>query len=301
MVELKQRYHDLRGLPLFFQLGPVRGRVLGFGMHRPTWWRNFLHTHSYYEVCAAFQGRGYFQHQAVHHEVSTGDLFVALPQMPHEIIASESDPLGIFYWSFTLEERDDLQVDRPWANTLDAWRQRHDGSVVVSAPHLLPLFDLISAELNQGAPGYTFALQALCHKLQIDLLRAFAGNTFSESGVAPASFDAHTAIVNEVQRFLNDNFHRQLRLRDVAAQLYLSERHINRLFKRHTGRTIMQQLTYIRLAQAKRLLLDPTCTIGEVAHQVGLADVRYFATLFRKHTGQTPTLFRQQRGTQTLS
>jgi len=47
-----------------------------------------------------------------------------------------------------------------------------------------------------------------------------------------------------------------------------------------------------RLAKAKKLLSTTSMPVGEVALSCGIEDVSYFSTLFRKHTGLTPSAFR---------
>jgi AraC-like DNA-binding protein len=103
--------------------------------------------------------------------------------------------------------------------------------------------------------------------------------------------------VQTAARYVRDNYARPIQVRDVAAQVHLSERHLARLFARETGRSILEYLTDLRIEAASQLLLDETLPIKQVARQVGYPDAHYFTTLFGKHTGLTPGVYRQRRGT----
>ena len=51
-----------------------------------------------------------------------------------------------------------------------------------------------------------------------------------------------------------------------------------------------------RMERAKELLLEGV-QVQEVTYELGYKDRPYFSELFKKHTGKTPTEFRQQYDT----
>src|SRR5690606_41476700 len=98
-------------------------------------------------------------------------------------------------------------------------------------------------------------------------------------------------------RYLHDTDTRSILGRDVAAQVPLSERHTNPLFRQVMGVSIKEYLTNFRLEIAAQLLLNRQSSVTEVAFAIGYHDVRYFITLFRQHTGFTPAAFQRREGT----
>ena len=69
-------------------------------------------------------------------------------------------------------------------------------------------------------------------ELMVDVARLLQERPFPQQLLI---FDPRKSLINEVIRFLYDNLNGRLQLRDIAAQFHLSERHINRLFKKATG------------------------------------------------------------------
>ncbi|MBO0880788.1 MAG: helix-turn-helix transcriptional regulator, partial [Mycobacterium sp.] len=96
---------------------------------------------------------------------------------------------------------------------------------------------------------------------------------------------------------LHDNYERELRVRDVAAQVHMSERHASRLFRQATGTPIRAYLQRLRLDVAATLLAERELSVKEIAHSCGYPDVRHFTTAFRLHHGMTPAAFRAASGT----
>lgn len=87
-----------------------------------------------------------------------------------------------------------------------------------------------------------------------------------------------------------------LSLEDTAARLGISEGYLARIFRKKTGKTFFDYLTFVRMRQAMELLLDPAARIQEVAAAVGYTDQRNFSQRFRQIVGCTPTEFRQGKG-----
>ncbi len=162
-----------------------------------------------------------------------------------------------------------------------------------------PTLELLTGEVVRREPGCVQVIEGLVGKLLLDTARAVT-DTHPVTGEQPAH-DLTETLVRDMVRYLHDNYNRPIRVRDVAAQAHLSERHTNRLFRQVMGTSIKDYLTRYRLDIAAQLLLNRQASVTEVAYATGYYDVRYFITLFRQHTGLTPTAFRREGGTHFLN
>ena len=290
------RFTDLRGLSLMVPLGGFSAKIRGWGFYEPEWWRNYLHIHSFFEVCYAYAGRGLFHINGDDHEVAAGQVFVARPGEPHEIIAAEDDPLGIYFWSYTLIPPAQRQTD---ADSLLHAFLATPGAVYAEMPAMQRTLELLTEEIVRREAGYEQVVQALVVKLLLDTARAVT--EVSSTATDMPALDSAETLVQDMTRYLRDNYQRPVRVRDVAAQVHLSERHTNRLFRQVMGMSIKAYLTKYRLEVAAQHLLNAQMTVTEVAYVSGYRDVRYFITQFRQHTGLTPTAFRERGGTEFLN
>lgn len=85
----------------------------------------------------------------------------------------------------------------------------------------------------------------------------------------------------------------RLSLSHIASALGVSASHMSRTFKRETGRTFEHYLAEKRVEYARRLLLDPLNNVSDVAHKCGFVDASYFARVFRKFAGCSPSEYCQ--------
>ncbi|WP_220194350.1 helix-turn-helix domain-containing protein [Ktedonospora formicarum] len=258
-----------------------------------------MHTHSFFEVCYAYQGQGLFHFGGTNYTVRAGDVFIAKPGVAHEIISSTEDPLGIYFWSYTLCEQEE-KGDGPISKIDALLRAYLTSPSVVSdhTPSMLRTLELLTEEGIHREPGYVQVVQGLVVKLLLDTARAIVDPGMLGGSPIPPAYSPEEIVTQTIKRYLSDNYARAITMRDLASQVHLSERHTARLFRKVTGDSIMHYLTQMRLMKASQLLRDrqATLSIKEIAQSCGYPDVRYFTTLFHQRTGLTPALFRQQGG-----
>lgn len=99
-------------------------------------------------------------------------------------------------------------------------------------------------------------------------------------------------IVAKTMRYISENFEKQLTLTELAADANCSVAYLSRIFKQHTGMTIYQYITAIRIANAQ-ILLRKGLSVTEVCFAAGFNDCSNFICKFKKVTGITPLKFQK--------
>ena len=74
----------------------------------------------------------------------------------------------------------------------------------------------------------------------------------------------------------------------------LSSSYLGKLFKSTMGMSFSEYLSHTRLEKARDLLLTTEETAFRVSESVGMYNVSYFTTLFKKKYGVTPSMYREQ-------
>lgn len=80
---------------------------------------------------------------------------------------------------------------------------------------------------------------------------------------------------------------------DIAELLQVSSSYLIRRFKSEVGESPTHYLIGYKLRKAKFLLLEENVYIDTVANLVGFSSGNYFAKVFKKHFGMTPTEYIQ--------
>jgi mannose-6-phosphate isomerase-like protein (cupin superfamily) len=74
------------------------GAVCRFDL-QPT---NGRHRHNYFEMCLVLRGRGLFTHGGKTFALAAGDVFLAEPDVEHEIASRQTRDLELVYFSFDI-------------------------------------------------------------------------------------------------------------------------------------------------------------------------------------------------------
>lgn len=102
------------------------------------------------------------------------------------------------------------------------------------------------------------------------------------------------AIIEHAKRYVAAHLASdELSLHTVAAAVGWSPSHLSAVFSRETSMTFVEYMTRQRIDRATILLRTTSLSASEIAHRVGYSNPRYFYTVFKKATGQSPGTYRR--------
>jgi len=150
------------------------------------------------------------------------------------------------------------------------------------------------AELADTADGSSalapMKRQALLTLLLAEWIELSLGAGADAEGHAALYADARIARIAETVALQS---RRLPAVRELAEWVGLSEAQLRKLFRKHTGMSPLQYVHTVKIHQSKQLLLRRADRVSEIAAQLGFEDPNYFARLFKKATGVSPSEFRE--------
>ncbi|HIS86017.1 MAG TPA: helix-turn-helix domain-containing protein [Candidatus Faecivicinus avistercoris] len=110
----------------------------------------------------------------------------------------------------------------------------------------------------------------------------------------PGIYSGHTHnnYIEAALQYVDDHYAEDLSAASVAKALFISESYLSKCFRRELNTSFKEYLNYIRIRKAMLLFRTTDLKIYEVAEQTGFGTPKYFATIFRKLAGITPTQYR---------
>ncbi len=104
--------------------------------------------------------------------------------------------------------------------------------------------------------------------------------------------EAHTEdTVKNIVRILKNKLDlgSQISLDEISFELSFSKSYIKTIFKKKTGKSILQYFIELKIEKAKKLLSQQKYTVTEIADILGFNSVFYFSRQFKLHTDMSPT------------
>ena len=157
-------------------------------------------------------------------------------------------------------------------------------TAVEDSPLMEPLLDRHMKWIEQIVETRDF--DDLCNVLR-DALDDFMNSIFLK-GVNPVS-----PAVGKALEYIAENFTESISLDDIASAVGLSTFRIAHLLKEATGKTALQNVQYLRIQEARRLLEGGDMSCTDIAYETGFGDQSYFIKQFRKWMGITPAKYRK--------
>lgn len=106
--------------------------------------------------------------------------------------------------------------------------------------------------------------------------------------------DAPSAhILAAVQRIIDTRFYEDLTVETLAAECHVSTSYLHKIYTTTLGTSPHTELLNRRITEARTLLVKTDLSMGEIAFRCGFHSHAYFNDCFKRKTGVTPGMFRQ--------
>ncbi|MBE7169330.1 MAG: AraC family transcriptional regulator [Williamsia sp.] len=236
------------------------------------------------EICYCEKGQQVYEVKGSRYTIQGGDVFVTFPGELHST-AHHPEEKGILYWLI-------LKLD-------DSCFLQYRGEDAAAFVHAL--LNLPSRHFKGGA-GMKKALDALfalhpgtpqpMHRIQVlNQLASFLLTIIQRSALGAAGGPSQRKTV--ISAYIADNLYNDLSVESLAAKMHLSASHFKSWFKKEFGMPTTDYILRLRVEKAKKLLqTSHKDSITDMAYQLNFSSSQYFATVFKKYTGSTPTAYR---------
>lgn len=95
-------------------------------------------------------------------------------------------------------------------------------------------------------------------------------------------------------RFIRENAHRLIQVKDVVESTLLSHRTLHNRFHRALGRSLVREINCRRAAHIAKMLATTNDSIFRIARSIGYESAGHMARFFRREMGTTPLAYRNR-------
>lgn len=103
---------------------------------------------------------------------------------------------------------------------------------------------------------------------------------------------SYSDICFKALQYIKDNLSANLKIKDIASNLYISESKLNKLFALETGTQIGKYIDDMLFFEIEKMVLYSKHTDEEISQNFEFSDIVYFRRFFKKRTGYTPKQYR---------
>lgn len=242
----------------------------------PVWSLKF-HSNESHELLHIISGRVELTYRnGTSYIAESGDTLFNVAGTEHKDVFGMDEELDIFYVSFNWEHDEDFftKVDNHSFKTISS----------ETSAEMKRLFD--SMRYDPGCSEMDRIVS--CGRLMTILLLIYRDITSPVQKSNSSNESKHRNLILKAKNYINRSFMKAISLEDAADHLQVSPFYLSRIFSRESDFSFVEYLTEVRIAEAKKLLLDGGYIVAEVARMVGYEDPNYFSRVFKRRVGCSP-------------
>lgn len=101
--------------------------------------------------------------------------------------------------------------------------------------------------------------------------------------------DPKVVLSDKVKQYIKENYHKPIRVDEIAAGLYHSPHYVGNVFAAVNGITIKEYVLQYKMQKALALLGNEGLSVSGVATALGYDSPHYFSKCFKSHFGFSPS------------
>lgn len=102
------------------------------------------------------------------------------------------------------------------------------------------------------------------------------------------------AVAENIRSYIEQHYMEDISLQTAAGAMNYSDAYFCKIFKQCFDKNFIVYLSEYRIGKAKEMLADVAINVKDISQKVGYRDSNYFAKVFKRVMGVTPTEYRMQ-------
>ena len=248
-------------------------------------WNFKMHRHSFFEMHFVLNGKISYSFDGFDEavELTKGKYVVVAPDVSHHIENVEKGS-SVFKLAFRInhpryiEDRISKSIPGFFESECDNFMNSSIEFMITQAmEEKTGFFDAVRCQLS------AFVIYVL------QLIPGISNYAFGESFPASDNDDR----VRVVKQIINDNIAEALKSDDIARQVNISVRHLNRIIKHSDNMSLAELIRYMRIEKVKKLLASGQDSLDAIAEKTGFISGSQLGRAFKTSEGCTPGQYRK--------
>lgn len=219
------------------------------------------------------------------YEFNSGEVFIVFPDEVHSSGSNFEDKSLFYYFVINIEDSNNFmgflnEDGEKLLNALKAIKKRRFRACY----KFEELFDRIIELYFTQSPYKDLLIRCWIAEFIIKM-------TESEKSINPIKQDDLQPVLEYIQK----NIFNAVILSDLADIMHMSESYFAKVFKEKIGISPHEYILRSKIETSKNLILKNDYGITHIAHMLGFSSSQYFSTVFKRFTGVSPSIFKNER------
>ncbi len=254
------------------------------------------HVHNYIEILYCTKGGMIIVVNGIKYELNVGDMIIINSKEIHSTYSNDDEVTCYTMLKFSPEILYSTTASFYEAKYVlpftlsSSTHQKLFKSTEIEQTVIPAMLKRILTEYCEKKYGYELAVRASICEMFLYILRSWHLLGI-DLNLGINTNRADGARLQGVFEHVEKNFHREIKVEELAVICNMSYSYFSRYFKSVTNTNITEYINHVRINEALRLLTESDLNITEVAFEVGFSSSSYFIHQFKLQKGMTPKQF----------
>lgn len=211
-----------------------------------------------------------------------GDIVLIPPFIVHKIQTSKTHPHNNYWFHF------DVYPLYRYEDFLHAMlAQENEYRIPLGLfNQMTEIYGRIEEEIKTRHPGNAAFIHSLLSQIIIIVLRKNIGNI--PATMKYAKSDPEVSAVNQCLEYIKNNAGENIRVRDLAGLVHVSESYLFKAFSRIMKIPPNKYIQLYKVKNAEQLMKTSSRSIKEISDMLGFSSPFYFSRIFKQYYGCSP-------------
>jgi AraC-like DNA-binding protein len=243
-----------------------------------------IHAHkNTLEICYLARGRQTYTVNAIEYTLTGGDIYFTLPDELHGT-GSNPEEKSVLYWVLiNFDNADnflymDVKESHRFLNLLGTLKNRKTKGNLKFKGFLDKIINVYYSDSEFKKPLIqSYITEFLCAVIEL------------EKGVSSSISDD----IQKTLEFIGLNIKEKITIEELSELINLSMSRFKQKFRQETGIPPGEYILREKVNRTEEIIKSTKRNITDIAYEFGFSSSHYFATVFKRITGKTPTEFRK--------
>ncbi len=232
-------------------------------------------------------GKGTFETLEAKYEVSGSSAFIMQPNKKYYYIADQSDP-----WQYMW-----ICIGGDYIHDLFDQRRTYLNTPVIEYEDFSFIEKTFNSLISYIPKNNSDDELFYSGMINILLFYTFTGDVIDlvyhhDIEKSILKFKNEKKYINDATGYIVANYSKNITINDLAKYIGVERCYFSKIFKRGTGYTPSEYINNYRLEMAMHMLETSDDSIKAIAENTGFSYAHHFSSIFKEHTGKSPTQYR---------
>lgn len=260
----------------------------------------YSHIHDEIEIVCVLRGTLSLRIGSTVHTLKKNDIAIVNRLIPHKFFDNNFAKFILLQFKPTNIYENNKSIDIKYLTPFYHTREFSHFVASCETPALSEMISVImEIEKKIKEHGIAYELAAESDLVRL-LYLMYQAQVFNIKIIESVKQKRNLQQLSTLLKYLESHYDELITLEQACTIAKLDYHYFSRIFKEKTGKTFVEYLSFIRILNAQRLLVETNEPIATIAKNVGMPNVSYFNRKFKAQNGMTPGQYRESNGIPTI-